>query len=93
MKFVLFTDESRASLVGLHALAKAGADLGILIHKSNAEGVRRTPKAFAILGGSGGMPPRKNFEIESPRNAISSILGVKFCRTPRITKSIKDMIF
>ena len=65
---------------------KTGADLGFLIRKSNAEGVSHSR-------GVRGHAPRKNFEIESPRNAISSILGVKFCRTPRITKSIKNMIF
>ena len=36
---------------------------------------KRAPKAREHLGGSGGMLPRKNFEILSRWNAISCILG------------------
>lgn len=50
------------------------------------EGVaKRTPKALAWLGDSGGMLPEKNLKSGVPRGGE----GVKFCRFPKIIKHIK----
>ena len=31
----------------------------------------------SLLGGSGGMPPRENFETKTPENAVCSNLSIK----------------
>ncbi len=48
--------------------------LNLVWHKtSGAEGARRAPKALAVLGGSGGMPPQKILKTGTPETPFPAI--------------------